>query len=72
MSSKIRFGHVVVLSLLIRFALIVYAEYHDAHSVLKYTDLDYRVFSDAARFVLNPTGENFARGPLGRYTSLGE
>ena len=70
--SKLQFVHVVILSLLLRVALVVYAEYHDAHSVLKYTDVDYRVFSDAARFTLHPTDENFARGPLGREISLGE
>jgi GPI mannosyltransferase 1 subunit M len=70
--SKLRFGHVVALSLLLRVALVVYAEYHDAHSILKYTDVDYRVFSDAARFTLHSTDENFARGLLGRKTSLGE
>ena len=70
--SKLRFVHVVVLSLLLRVALVIYAEYHDAHSVLKYTDVDYRVFSDAARFTLNPTDKSFARGPLGRKMPLGE
>jgi phosphatidylinositol glycan class M len=72
MFSKLRFSHVVVLSLLLRLVLVIYAEYHDAHSVLKYTDVDYRVFSDAARFMLNPTEENLARGALGRGIPLGE
>ncbi|KAF8197534.1 glycosyltransferase family 50 protein [Pholiota molesta] len=33
--------------------LILYSEWHDARSVVKYTDVDYRVFSDAASFVLH-------------------
>jgi GPI mannosyltransferase 1 subunit M len=59
---------------LLRLGLIVYSEWHDARSVVKYTDIDYRVFSDAARFILNPnpsTG-NVARGPLAEYLRLGE
>ncbi|KAJ7741599.1 glycosyltransferase family 50 protein [Mycena maculata] len=62
------FHHVLVLSIVIRVGLIVYSEWHDAHSVVKYTDIDYRVFSDAARFLLNPgpDTENHAEGPLGR------
>ncbi|KIM21618.1 glycosyltransferase family 50 protein [Serendipita vermifera MAFF 305830] len=70
--SKLRFVHIVALSLVVRLALIVYAEYHDAHSVLKYTDVDYRVFSDAARFTLNPSDGNYARGSLGRDIPLGD
>ncbi|PHH68169.1 hypothetical protein CDD82_755 [Ophiocordyceps australis] len=36
---------------LIRILLLVYSAWHDAHSALKYTDIDYLVFTDAARFV---------------------
>ena len=59
---------------LLRVGLIIYSEWHDARSVVKYTDVDYRVFSDAARFTLNPdplTG-NVAQGPLAGYFRLGE
>lgn len=70
--SKLRFVHITMLSLAIRLLLVVYAEYHDSQSVLKYTDIDYRVFSDAARFTLTSSYKNYARGPLGRSTSLGE
>ncbi|KAJ7273304.1 glycosyltransferase family 50 protein [Mycena rebaudengoi] len=58
------FRDVLVLSTAIRVGLIVYSEWHDAHSVVKYTDIDYRVFSDAARFLLYPSAENTAQGPL--------
>ncbi|KAJ7510049.1 glycosyltransferase family 50 protein [Mycena galericulata] len=66
------FRHILVLSIVIRVCLIVYSEWHDAHSVVKYTDIDYRVFSDAARFLLHPgpDAENHAQGPLGRLLGL--
>lgn len=58
------FPTLLLVSSLLRVALIIYSEWHDAHSVVKYTDVDYRVFSDAARFVLNPSPDNRAEGPL--------
>lgn len=66
------FTTVLAASSLLRIALILYSEWHDAHSVVKYTDIDYRVFSDAARFVLHPSAENRAQGPLGEFLGLGE
>ncbi|KAI0636726.1 glycosyltransferase family 50 protein [Trametes polyzona] len=65
------FARVLLLSSIVRLALIAYSEWHDAHSVVKYTDVDYRVFSDAARFVLNPTPDNRAEGPLAQYLNIG-
>ena len=65
------FTTILVVSSLLRVALIVYSEWHDAHSVVKYTDVDYRVFSDAARFVLCPSAENIAGGPLAGYFNVG-
>ncbi|KAL9107909.1 MAG: hypothetical protein Q9227_007231 [Pyrenula ochraceoflavens] len=35
----------------LRFVLLIYGLYQDAHSALKYTDIDYYVFTDAARYV---------------------
>ncbi|KAF7291013.1 GPI mannosyltransferase 1 [Mycena chlorophos] len=55
------FRHVLALSAVIRVALVLYSEFHDAHSVVKYTDIDYRVFTDASRYLLR--GNN-AQGPL--------
>ena len=66
------FTSVLLGSCALRVALILYSEWHDAHSVVKYTDVDYRVFSDATRFVLNPSEHNTAEGPLGRLLGLGE
>ena len=65
------FNQLLVVSTALRVALILYSEWHDAHSVVKYTDVDYRVFSDAARFVLNPTSENRAEGPLAQFLHIG-
>ncbi|KAA1471209.1 glycosyltransferase family 50 protein [Dentipellis sp. KUC8613] len=66
------FRTVLVVSALLRVALILYSEWHDAHSVVKYTDVDYRVFSDATRFVLNPEPGNRAQGPLGKWVNIGD
>jgi phosphatidylinositol glycan class M len=39
------------LSILFRLILLIYGRWQDTHSPLKYTDIDYLVFTDAARFV---------------------
>ena len=77
----ISFNGVLIVSVLIRVILIKYSEWHDAHSVVKYTDVDYRVFTDAARFILDPNelspGEfgnkswNGAAGVLGGWVPTG-
>lgn len=58
--------HVLLSSVFIRVILIIYSEWHDAHSVVKYTDVDYRVFTDASSFLLTPGpgDRNRANGPL--------
>ncbi|OAX37212.1 glycosyltransferase family 50 protein [Rhizopogon vinicolor AM-OR11-026] len=59
------FRTLLVISAILRVVLILYSEWHDAHSIVKYTDIDYRVFSDAARFILYPNLQgNIAKGPL--------
>ncbi|KAF8586547.1 glycosyltransferase family 50 protein [Ramaria rubella] len=64
---RVSFSHALIFSALIRGGLVLYSEYHDAHLVVKYTDVDYRVFTDAARFLLHPTqdGGRQAQGKLG-------
>ncbi len=66
------FRSVILISVLLRVALILYSEWHDARSTVKYTDIDYRVFSDAAKFVLYPSPTNLAQGPLGKWLGVGE
>lgn len=64
----------LIAAALLRVGLIIYSDWHDSRSVVKYTDVDYRVFSDAARFILipDPSTGNVARGPLAGYFGLGE
>jgi phosphatidylinositol glycan class M len=76
---KLKLVHVITsieallaFSATIRVALILYSEWHDAHSPVKYTDVDYLVFSDATSFTLTPGPLNHAQGPLGRWFNFGE
>jgi len=68
------FQQVLIVSAALRIALILYSEYHDAHAVVKYTDVDYRVFTDAARLLLNRNnnGSTIAQGIWGKYLNIGE
>ncbi|KAH8421083.1 hypothetical protein KR222_010837 [Zaprionus bogoriensis] len=52
----------LIISALLRFTLICYAQLHDAKSTVPYTDIDYKVVTDGARFVL--AGET----PFARHT----
>lgn len=56
----------------LRLALLVWGTVQDARSSVKYTDIDYVVFSDAARCIVRPTSDDcrYATGVLGR--SLGD
>lgn len=64
------FWILLIASAFLRVGLILYSEWHDARSVVKYTDVDYRVFSDAARFLSHPSKDNVAQGSLTRKFSL--
>ncbi|KAJ8699966.1 GPI mannosyltransferase 1 [Pleurotus ostreatus] len=66
------FRVILIASVILRVALILYSEWHDAHSVVKYTDVDYRVFSDATTFLLHPSYANYARGRFGHLVNLGD
>ena len=50
-SSFFKPSIVFPLSILLRLVLLAWGRYQDTHSPLKYTDIDYLVFTDAARYV---------------------
>jgi hypothetical protein len=53
--------HAIPISFVVQLGLIGFGEFQDRHSDVKYTDVDYRVFSDAVRCLW--TG--CSRGDLG-------
>ena len=70
--------NILLSATVLRISLILYSEWHDSRSLVKYTDVDYRVFSDAAAFLFQsgPGDANQAQGPLkqlfGYHLDIGE
>jgi phosphatidylinositol glycan class M len=58
----------IVWGILLRTGLLLYGLWMDTHPVLKYTDIDYVVFSDASRYVRN--GQSPYERATYRYTPL--
>ncbi|XP_063995191.1 GPI mannosyltransferase 1 [Diachasmimorpha longicaudata] len=56
------------LALIIRLILIAYSDFHDKYFSVPYTDIDYKVYTDASRFLLN--GKSPYERHTYRYTPL--
>lgn len=64
----INFRSVLIFSTILRVLLIIYGDWQDSHMEVRYTDVDYLVFSDAA--ALMSSGESPFKRTTYRYSPL--
>lgn len=67
-------SQIILLSLALHLALILYADHVDSHPEryggLRYTDIDWRGVTDAARLIFTPTENEQAKGWLVKKVGL--
>lgn len=69
-----RFRVALLLGILLRVALLLWGTYQDAHGPVKYTDIDYFVFTDASTCLVSPDSSPHCSPARGHYapTWLGD